>query len=181
MTVINRITIGSDCEAGSGNGNRSGYLTDSELEALIAAAEREGVVPAPPDLGERIISLLESEDGSGGEQTADANREPAEDTAREAVSVPDSYERRMAEFRRFRRQVIISIAASVAILIAVQMMPGEVQREIDAAMYRVSERVLEAPPPDDSVFSERGERPNYLFGGARSGIFADDRDSAEND
>lgn len=116
------------------------YLSDQELEQLIAMVEQEELIPAPPDLAEGVLGRLQvdvPEQGAGEQQAVpekyivywDAESEQgAAGCAGEMHSVPGAVseklavvqsharEERIREFRRYCFRVITSAAAALVLL-----------------------------------------------------------------
>ena len=77
---------------------RMEYLTDDELEQLIAHVENYELVTAPPNLTERILGQIEEMSESCKEKPTPAYRD------------------KKKEYRRYCFQVITSMAAAIAIV-----------------------------------------------------------------
>jgi len=82
----------------------SEYLTDAELESMILELEQHDIVPAPPDLQEQILEALEKE-------------MPSRETVELKSSEDRSRQEKIRVFRRFRFQVLTSVAATVLVVL----------------------------------------------------------------
>lgn len=80
---------------------RLNYISDEELERLMAQVEQEELVAAPPDLME---SILEAAEFSG-----------AREELSTAKVIPLSAAERKREFRAYCFRVITSVAAAIAL------------------------------------------------------------------
>ena len=89
------------------------YLSDAELEQLIAQIEQNDMVPAPPDLMENVVAEI-------------SGNFPEEDTAAACMpgSKPErSVESKVLELRRYRFRVWTSVAAAVAMVFLLSELP----------------------------------------------------------
>ena len=81
------------------------YLTDTELENMVRELERDDLVPAPPDLQNQILEILDME----------------ERRCREKVIV----------FKRNRFRVMTTVAAAVLVVLLLPRLENLRQRERD--------------------------------------------------
>ena len=81
----------------------SEYLTDTELESMILELEQKDMVPAPPDLQEQILEVLENQ----------------------------SRQERIRAFHQFRFQVLTTVAAAVLVVLLLPKFEEMKQEKID--------------------------------------------------
>lgn len=81
------------------------YLTDTELENMVRELERDDLVPAPPDLQNQILEILDME----------------ERRCREKVIA----------FKRYRFRVMTTVAAAVLVVLLLPRLENLRQRERD--------------------------------------------------
>ena len=75
------------------------YLTDTDLESMILELEQNDMVPAPPDLKDRIMEVLEKETTTLKEQKEQSSQE------------------KIIEYKRYRFRVLTAVAVSVLVVL----------------------------------------------------------------
>ncbi len=86
------------------------YLSDEELESLMQEIEQNELVSAPPDLQDQILEVLAQE-----------AKAPAERSARDKI----------IEYKRFRFQVMTTVAAAVLAVFLLPRLESLQQQEIE--------------------------------------------------
>lgn len=129
-TCEKRIKSQTEREASAISGwiDTARYLSDEELEDLIAETENEKIVKAPGDLAERILASLGTfgEDDPGVEITPNKKQEgeTVRDKARKnGTKRPSSHGQK--EFRIYCIRVIGSMAAAIALTFTLPALSGE--------------------------------------------------------
>ena len=89
------------------------YLTDAEMESMILELEQKDIVPAPPDLKDRIMEVLEKETTTLKEQKEQSSQE------------------KIIEYKRYRFRVLTTVAAAVLVVLLLPKFEGLKQEEID--------------------------------------------------
>lgn len=143
--------------------NISDYMSDEELELLIADIEQNELVAAPPDMLEEILERVweSEEDAVSDAENTTSNRE----TAYSVKSFTN-----IREFRRYCFKVCASVAAAVILVFALPVMSEnfvtnttEQEPFIRESRYATKEEALN----DQSYLMEK-------FGGTN--IFSKDRE-----
>lgn len=98
------------------------YLSDSELEELIKNTESEGLLQAPADISDNILSMLDA------------------DKILPITTKANDRNKRQKEFSRYCMQLIAGIAASILVMVGISAKNGfgkmESTDEIFANIYR---------------------------------------------
>ena len=138
---------------------KQGYLTDKELEMLIAHTEENDLVEAPPQLLEDILAYA-----SWGEEKS--LPEPGVQETSERIVLPYkppealSKKQKTAHFRLYCARVIITVAAAVALVF------------ILPKTSVVSRERTEAPSRESVLAGESVTREEVLSGRRNSSVFA---------
>ncbi len=124
--------------------NMSDYLSDEELELLIADVEQNELVVAPPDMLEEILELVrENETDTVAVPDAEKNTGNRK-TAHSVKTVTN-----IREFRRYCFKVCASVAAAVVLVLVLPTMSensagdmSEQERFIKESRYATKEEAL---------------------------------------
>lgn len=93
------------------------YLSDEELDQLIMSVEKE-IIPAPPDMMENLLALVEEREIKTSDNQAEGDLNEAATEIEKPPQIID-IKRKRAEFRKYCFRVISSVAASIALLVAI--------------------------------------------------------------
>ena len=115
------------------------YLTEEELEALILEVEADEIVPAPPEMEEKICRAIFGDDC---ENDTKVKTEVAEGNI--VIDNPppecaDKKHNRQKDFVGYCIRVVMSVAAAIAFIVIMPYLPG----------YEVFKEEPAVQPPDD--------------------------------
>lgn len=93
------------------------YLSDEQLQSLIDECENGNIVSAPLGFSDNVLELIAEAEKEEASDTAQDHEESAskEQTQAQVVVVP--FEQKLMEYRRFRLQVSVAVAAAVLFLV----------------------------------------------------------------
>lgn len=135
------------------------YLTDKELEALIAEVEEQELICAPVELKERILSAVQevSASSEGKDAGEDKPLEMADEIARppeqgSPVRVPQRDKRR--ELLLYSMRVVLAAAASIAVLLA---MPTASELSLGMSEFSRAAREMQVERKTEQMKRERQE------------------------
>lgn len=130
------------------------YMSDEELELLIADVEQNELVAAPPDMLEKILEHIEEDGASVPQDVKSGNN--------------------LREFRKYCFKVCASVAAAVILIFALPeisdnptMQESEQERFIMESRYATKEEALN----DQGYFTDKFGGTNIFSGDRELGIF----------
>ena len=91
------------------------YLSDEQLQTLIDECENGNMISAPIGFADNVLQMISDNDESISE--ADNNEENALKEQQERRPVTISFEQKLKEYKRFRLQVSVAVAAAVIFLV----------------------------------------------------------------
>jgi len=134
----------------------SEYLTDEELELLISETE-DDLVPAPPEMTDRIVNIIWKE-------TQVKENSVAEKTRSKTCQSKKNGKRR--EFAAYCFRVAMSVAAAIVLMCIVPNLPGfdEYSAEPEAQEYADKEAYLKenGSAPRQEVYATYPTREDVL-------------------